>query len=274
MGAKRIRPHTPRKAHGLPGRQKEDLVQRRGSLTVVVPLYQEEAAVPGLSTGLREFLRTESVQRDVDFVLVDDGSTDRTLALLHQHFADLPARIVAHERNRGLTEALLTGSRAARGSMVGWLDSDLTYEPDVLRRLALLIDAGADIALSSCYHPEGGVEGVARWRLMLSRFASRFYRRTTGCPVHTFTSMVRVYRREVLERCVPIEGGFHGIAEVLLQAIVSRYQIAEAPAVLHRRLVGESKMKVLRTGIGHLRLMWRYGRLARYMTAGMRRAAV
>ena len=232
----------------------------RPSLSVVIPLYQEEAGVPALARGLATWLQIERGTRPVEFVLVDDGSTDRTHDLLRAGFAGWPAQILRHGRNLGLTAALATGFAAARSDLVGWLDSDLTYEPAVLSRLAEMCDGGADVACASCYHPEGGVEGVPRWRLGLSRLASRGYRRLSGARIHTFTCMVRVYRREVLERCRPVRGGFLGVTEVILQALRAGYRVEEAPAVLRRRRLGQSKMRTLRVGLRHLGLMralWR-----------------
>ncbi len=226
------------------------------SLSIIVPLFDEEQGVPALAARLRAFVAAEAVPRAVDLVLVDDGSGDATHARLEEHFRGTGAAILRHPHNRGLTAALATGLASARGDLVAWLDSDLTYDPSVLLPLAAAIDAGdADLALASCYHPLGGVEGVPRWRLWLSRLASRGYRLTTGAPLHTFTCMVRVYRRAVLEACVPARGGFLGVTEVLLAAIRRGHRVVEVPAVLRRRRAGQSKMRLLRVGFGHLRLM-------------------
>jgi hypothetical protein len=97
---------------------------------------------------------------------------------------------------------------------------------------------------------------VPRWRRALSALASLAYRRATRAPLHTFTSMVRVYRRSVLEDCTPQHAGFLGVTEVLLQAIERGYRAIELPAVLRRRRAGQSKMRVLRVGLGHLGLLW------------------
>lgn len=231
------------------------MIQSSHSLSVVVPLFQEESGVEHLQQGLTRFRAIEERVRKVDFVLVDDGSTDRTQELLRKHFAGWPAEILRHPTNQGLTAALRTGSSAAKGELVAWLDSDLTYEPEVLTALAAQIDAGADVACASCYHPEGEVVGVPRWRLWLSQLASRRYRSLTAAPLHTFTCMVRVYRREVLARCPMTRGGFLGVTEVLLRALLAGYRIVETPAVLKRRRAGVSKMRTWRVGLQHLELM-------------------
>jgi hypothetical protein len=82
--------------------------------------------------------------------------------------------------------------------------------------------------------------------------ASRGYRLLTRSPIHTYTCMVRVYRRAVLEACRPRNAGFLGVTEVLLAALQRGYRVAEVPATLSRRRQGQSKMRVLAVGLGHL----------------------
>lgn len=227
----------------------------RASLSVVLPMFNEAANVVALVRALAGWLSEEGARRRVDFVFVDDGSTDATRAELDRHLGDLPAQVVAHAKNQGLTAALRTGSEAAPGQLIGWLDSDLTYAPALLSALAQACDDGADVAASSCYHPQGGVDGVAGWRLLVSKSASLAHRLASGARLHTFTSMVRVYRREVLMACWPQRGGFVGVTEVLLRALTRGARVVEVPAVLRRRRAGTSKMRLLRVTRGHLGLL-------------------
>ncbi len=227
------------------------------SLTVVIPLYNEADGIPALADRMRSFVAAEAEHREVDLVLVDDGSTDATHELLSRHCADLPATILRHPHNRGITAALTTGSDAARGELVAWLDSDLTYDPDILTTLASTVDSGADVGIASCYHPDGVVEGVPRWRLGLSSVASLGYRRLLRNPIHTFTCMVRVYRRDVLAACRPTHDGFLGVTEVLVIALQNGYRVEEVPATLRRRRIGQSKMRIASVGTSHLGLWWR-----------------
>ena len=224
------------------------------SLTVVVPLHDEAPGVTALATAMRRFVEETARDRAVDLVLVDDGSTDGTDELLREDFEGLPHQVVRHDDNRGLTAALCTGLRSARGELIAWLDSDLTYHPDILEVLARAVDDGADVAIASCYHPDGQVEGVAGFRRFLSSLASRAYQRLTGTPIHTFTCMVRVYRRPVLDACAPRHQGFLGVTEVLLAAIQRGYKLVEVPSTLNRRRRGQSKMRVMSVGVGHLGL--------------------
>ncbi len=227
----------------------------RAALTVVVPLFEEAANVPALCAALRAFSSAERAVRPVEIVLVDDGSRDATAALLAEHAPGVPARVLTHAANLGLTAALRTGSRAATTDLVGWLDADLTYPPEVLAELAKACDAGADLATASCYHPAGAVQDVPRWRLWLSQGASRLHRLSSGSRLHTFTCMVRVQRRAILLATEPTRGGFVGVTEWLLRALRAGARVVEVAAVLRLRQGGQSKMRVLRVALRHLGLV-------------------
>lgn len=222
----------------------------------MVPVYQESAGIRDLERALGEFVASESARREVQIVLVDDGSTDGSGDLLRTCFGDRPeATVVSHAHNLSLGAALETGGELAHGDYIAWFDADLTYEPALLGQLAHELDQGADVALASCYHPDGGIDGVAPWRLALSKAASSMYSRATGGALHTYTSMVRAYRRDVLQQCRPKSEGFLAVTEVLLRALRAGKRCVEVPAVLARRRSGQSKMRILRVAIGHLFLV-------------------
>ncbi|MHC5063267.1 MAG: glycosyltransferase family 2 protein [Planctomycetota bacterium] len=228
----------------------------RPALSIVIPLFQEASGVPALAEALFALKKIAHGQRELHFVLVDDGSDDGTGPLLKEHCAEIPdTRILSHAQNRGLCEALFTGSEAATTPYIAWLDSDLSYEPGLCLQLADELDRGADLALASCYHPQGEVEGVSGFRLALSAIASRLYRALCGGGLHTYTCMLRAYRRELLSACKPQRGGFLGVTEVLLRALRAKKRCVEIPAVLRRRRQGQSKMRIFAVGLGHLGLM-------------------
>lgn len=227
-----------------------------GALSIVIPLYQEASGVRALAAALAELEKNAAKIRRLELILVDDGSTDGTGALLRENFANCKAVILLHhDHNRGLCEALLTGSDAASSPYLAWLDSDLSYDPQICLQLAVELDRGADLAVASCYHPQGLVEGVPGWRLFLSALASRLYRRLCGRSLHTYTCMVRVFRRDLLLTCRPRRGGFIGVTEMLLRCLRQGARCVEIPATLRRRHLGQSKMRVLGVGFGHLGLM-------------------
>jgi dolichol-phosphate mannosyltransferase len=102
---------------------------------------------------------------------------------------------------------------------------------------------------------------VPGWRLFLSKGLSALYRRIFRHKLHTYTSCLRVYRRVLVKDVSITETGFLGVAEMLGMLDLQGRRIVEHPAVLEVRLLGHSKMKLVRTIVGHVRLLWRMARL-------------
>jgi dolichol-phosphate mannosyltransferase len=116
-----------------------------------------------------------------------------------------------------------------------------------------------DMVTASPYHPDGGVRNVPTWRLFLSKRLSSLYRAVLGEKLHTYTSCFRIYRKSAVERLEVREDGFLGVAEMLGLVALEGGRIAECPAVLEVRLLGRSKMRVVKTMAGHLKLLLRLG---------------
>jgi hypothetical protein len=118
-----------------------------------------------------------------------------------------------------------------------------------------LLREGVDLVTASPYHELGGVRNVPAWRLALSRLASALYRLVLHHKLQTYTSCFRVYRRSAILLLPLREPGYLGITELLGLLDLRGRTIVEHPAVLEARLLGHSKMKVLRNILGHLRLL-------------------
>lgn len=229
-------------------------------VTVVVPCFNEAGVLGYLDQVLREMESDLGGRYSFEYVFVDDASTDATREELQRVFgAREGCRIVGHETNRGVAAAILTGLHAASTEIVASIDCDGTYDPTQLAKLIPLLTEDVSMVTASPYHPEGRVIGVPAWRLFLSRTLSRLYRVMLGeCPA-TITSCFRVYRRSRLLDLELRDGGFLGVAETLCILLLRGDRVVERPAVLESRLLGESKMKTLRTILAHLRLLLRLG---------------
>jgi dolichol-phosphate mannosyltransferase len=132
-------------------------------------------------------------------------------------------------------------------------DSDGTYSFTSIPQLLDKLTADVDIVTSSAYHPQGGVEGVPAYRLMFSKGASLIYRVLVDRHIHTWTAMYRAYRRTVIDRVSTVSDGYLVMSELLVNAMLAGYRVAEFPAVLHVRRYGQSKAKVWRITRAHLR---------------------
>jgi dolichol-phosphate mannosyltransferase len=230
-------------------------------VTILVPIFNEEDGIAQLKAKLQALQGLLQADYDLEFIFIDDGSSDQTVPRLREAFrnAEIPARVIEHGVNRGVGAAFRTGFLAADGDSICTIDADCSYSPEGLQQLlAALRSSGADIAVASPYHPQGGVEGVAAWRLVLSKGCSLLYRLLSPLKLYTYTSIFRAYRGEVV-RSVQFRGdGFVSASEILIAAGRLGYTVTEVPMVLRSRAVGRSKMKILRTVISHLDVLFSF----------------
>jgi polysaccharide deacetylase family protein (PEP-CTERM system associated) len=249
----------------------------RTPVAVVVPCYNEQESLPYLANTLRSVVTELEDRYRFSFIFVDDCSADRTWQTLETVFGAEPGcTLIRHDRNCGVAAAIQTGLGAATADIVCSMDCDCTYDPHELGRMIPLLTDDVDVVTASPYHPEGKVRNVPSWRLFLSKGLSRMYRVVLRQKLHTYTSCFRVYRRQAVVGITVQRGGFFGVAEMLGRLDLAGRRIVEFPTTLEARMLGRSKMKVLRTIAGHLSLLTQLVRLrlirARAVDAPLARA--
>jgi dolichol-phosphate mannosyltransferase len=226
-------------------------MRERQSVSIIVPCFNESEGIESLEQKLIPVLDELRSFRQVELICVDDGSTDDTLLKLQQKFSQ-QARIISHPRNKGLSAAIRTGFANSTGNIICTIDSDCTYDPRYLIPLLDLMQKDIDIVTASPYHPKGRVKNVPGWRLFLSKGLSQIYRIVLPQKLYTYTSMFRAYRREVLETIEVTYPGFLGLVEILAEAMLRGYKVAEYPTELTNRVYGQSKLRVARVVRSHL----------------------
>jgi len=201
------------------------------SLSVVIPVYNEEENVGPLVERLSTAL--EGWPGGVEFLFVDDGSTDHTLALLKQaQESDSRIRIAHFRRNLGQTAAMAAGFRLAQGSSVATIDGDLQNDPAEIPRLVeMLKDWDAVCGVRERRQDSG-------WKRFSSRIANGFRNWTTGDDIIDTGCTLKAYRRECLER-LELYRGMHRFLPTLLK--MRGYRVAQAPVTHHPRRHGRTK---------------------------------
>lgn len=163
-------------------------------LSVVIPVYNEEAGLPALFARLYPALDALLVPYEVIFV--NDGSRDRSAALLREQFTARPdvTRVILFNANYGQHLAILAGFERVRGERVVTLDADLQNPPEEVGKLLAAMDAGADYV--------GGVRRNredAWWRRTASRLMNRLRERITGIRMTDQGCMLRAYSRDIVD---------------------------------------------------------------------------
>ena len=166
-------------------------------LSVVIPVFNEEASLPTLSSRLFPVL--DSLGKPYEVVLVNDGSRDNTSAVLKQLFAERPdvLRIFEFNRNYGQHMAIMAGFEHVRGDVIVTLDADLQNFPEDIPLLLAKIDEGHDVV--------GGVRANRQdswWRLFLSRMHNNLRLKITKIDMKDDGCMLRAYKRNIIDQMV------------------------------------------------------------------------
>lgn len=222
-------------------------------LSVIIPMYNEEANVTSTITRVEEVLRRWG--RPFEIIPVNDGSTDHTLQVLDALAAhDEHIHVVSYWKNGGRGKALRYGFKAARGAYIASIDADLSYDPQYILDMAKVLDEESDIdvVLASAYMEGGSSVGVPADRLFVSKLGNRILQMAMPEKIHTVTCMVRCYRREVIES-LDLESNDKEIhLEILSKVLAMGFHVKEIPATLTARQKGKSKFALRTTATSHL----------------------
>jgi dolichol-phosphate mannosyltransferase len=227
------------------------------SVCILIPMCNEEESLPLLRARLQTLHWSLRNRYRLHYLFVDDGSSDDTSRLLATAVpAGASYEVHTHATNRGIGAAFRTGFEHVAADIVCTIDADCSYGPEHLSKMIQEVESErTDVIVASPYHPQGGVEGVQRWRLLLSTLCSRLYRALSPLKLYTYTSIFRVYKGSFVRRAQFRSDDFVAAVELLLCAAYLGCRISEMPLTLRRRSAGVSKMRIARTIRGHAALL-------------------
>ena len=167
-----------------------------GTLSVVVPLYNEEANVAELLRRLVAILRDVPGIGQYEIIAVDDGSRDGTLAALHAEMAGLPQLVVLSlSRNFGHQIAATAGLDEARGDAVILMDGDLQDPPELIAEFVAKWREGYDVV----YATRRERRGESRFKIFTASLFYRITRRLTNISIPVDTGDFRLMSRRVVD---------------------------------------------------------------------------
>jgi glycosyltransferase involved in cell wall biosynthesis len=215
-------------------------------ISIVVAAYNEEESLPELVERVHDVMG--ALGRPWEMIVVDDGSTDGTFAVLEelrQRYPELRSR--SFLRNYGKSAALDVGIREARGERIITLDADLQDDPKEFPVLLAKIDEGYDL-----------VSGWKRVRhdpptkTLPSKLFNGVTGMVSGLRLHDFNCGLKAYRASVAHD-LPLYGELHRFLPAL--AHWKGYRVTEVPVQHHPRLHGKSKFGTRRFVNGFLDLL-------------------
>lgn len=208
------------------------------TVSIVVPLYNEEENVDILHERLREAL--DKIGSEYEILYVDDGSTDTTLSRLEAiQLKDKRVVVLSLRRNFGQTAAFAAGFDFARGDIVVTMDGDLQNDPRDIPRMLELIK---DYDLVSGWRKKR--KDPFFTRRVPSILANWVISKVTGVKLHDYGCSLKAYRRDVIKN-LKLYGEMHRF----IPAVASWYgvRVAEVETTHYPRMRGKSKYGLSRT---------------------------
>ena len=234
-----------------------DFLPAGPELTVVVPVYNEEAGLAELFSRLYPAL--DALGTSYEVIFINDGSRDKSPALLAQQFRARPdtTRVILLNGNYGQHMAILAGFEQSRGQSVITLDADLQNPPEEIGRLLVKMREGYDYVGSIRQQRQDSL-----WRKKASRLMNRLRERITRIKMTDQGCMLRGYSRHIIDtinRCGEINTFIPALAYTFSQNPI------EIDVAHEERFAGESKYSLyslirlnfdLVTGFSVVPLQW------------------
>ncbi len=209
-------------------------------LSIVIPVYNEEATLRPLFDAISRALKPETESWEVIFV--DDGSTDTSLQVLRDLASKEPehVRVIVYRRNFGQTAAIAGGLDNSRGEIIILLDADLQNDPADIPLLLARLNEGYDVVSGW----RKSRKDNALTRTLPSVLANALISAVTGVHLHDYGCTLKAYRRSALEG-FRLYGEMHRFIPVFASSIGAR--ITEVVVQHHPRAYGKTKYGLDRT---------------------------
>ncbi|CAN5720416.1 glycosyltransferase family 2 protein [soil metagenome] len=224
----------------------------RENFAVLIPAYNEVENVGALFAAIRATFEKHGLNGEV--ILIDDGSTDGTYEKAREEGKGIARlKLLRHRRNRGKTEAMVTGAEAASSEYVIIFDADLQHSPEEFPRFLEKLAEGWDIV--------AGRKVGAYEKRAVSSIYNVLSQRLFSVPARDLNS-IKAFRREILTE-IPLRHDWHRFFIVL--AHTRGYSVTEMDVELFPRHAGTSKYtgrgRIL-VGVGDLLVVWFYLRFS------------
>jgi len=199
-------------------------------LSVVIPTYNEERRLGGTLERLGNYLAGQSYKSEV--LVVDDGSSDRTIEIAWNAGLNDRLHVIRHEVNRGKGAAVRTGMSAAQGQFALFSDADLSTPIEEIEKFWPRFEAGYDVVIGSRGLPESRIEIHQSFvREMMGRTFNLLVRALVVPGIHDTQCGFKMFSRRAMDALFPdcqLDGWAFDV-ELLAMALSKGFRVAEVP---------------------------------------------
>jgi dolichol-phosphate mannosyltransferase len=235
-------------------------------LSVVIPAHNEAESIGETVEGIRAALREAAIPYEI--VVIDDGSSDGTLALVQALAGEGDVRGFRSHYEGGFGHAVRAGLERFEGDAVAIMMADASDDPRDLVLYYRVLEAGYDCAFGSRFMPGGGVIDYPKLKLLINRVVNFGIRVLFQHGYNDTTNAFKAYRREVIETIDPLfSKHFNLTVEMPLKAVIRGHSFAVVPTTWRNRRHGESKLAMREMGSRYLFIVL-YAFLERHLSRG------
>lgn len=225
-------------------------------VTVVAPCYNEEAILELNINTIAAYMQQREQKYDWEILIINDGSKDKTgpIANTLAQNSNGKIRVIHHPTNLNLGNAMKTGFANAAGDIIVVMDIDLSYDTSNIEAMVeRMLEKDADMVIASPYMKGGKVTAVPFQRRIMSRWVNRFMQFAAQDKYHTFTGMVRAYKKSFIQTVNLKTKDYEICPEIMYKAMILRARVEEIPSHLdwteQNKFAGQrtSSLKVLRS---------------------------
>jgi len=205
-------------------------VADRMKITVLIPTYNEEKTIAGV---LHAVFHADTLGNEIEVIVIDDGSTDRTQEALKA--IRQPLTLLRHERNLGKGKAIRTGLAAATGDYILIQDADFEYSPKEYPKLIAAVAGN-----NAVYGRRSYRQGYIRYRIgayLLTLVTCILFRK----KLHDIYTCYKLLPKKMMDKLSCSSDGFEIEAEVTGKLIRMKVPITEVPIVYHPRSFSQGK---------------------------------
>lgn len=221
-------------------------------LSIVLPARDEEGCIASTVEHLDVELRINGIEHEI--IVVDDGSTDTTWALLQELKIRIPA--LKPQQNTGLHgfgRAIIYGLDHMTGDAAVIMMADESDDCRDVVKYWETLNQGYDAVFGSRFIRGGGVIDYPWHKLWINRLANYFLKMLFRMPLNDTTNAFKAYRKNVIDGCRPfLSPHFNLTVELPLKTIVRGYSWTVVPITWRNRRSGVSKLKLREMGSRYL----------------------